>query len=161
MVKSKLGTATPTMPPPKGCDEWWEYFIKNEDPPHPFKSWLEFRIFHGALKDVPYEPETFVYTVPVKARKYTPDGVDKSKMILYEVKGRFRTSEEAAKYIHIRDSNIFYELVFIFGAKNVKMPGAKQRKDGSYRTMEDWAKENNFRYTYEEELEEWLREEKS
>lgn len=75
-----------------------------------------------------------------------------------ELKGRFRTRDEAEKYIHIRNTlvNRGERFIIVFFKRNVYMPGAKKRKDGSKRTQEEWAKDNKIEYLFYDELEGWL-----
>lgn len=96
------------------------------------------------LPNCDYEPFSVKYTVP---KLYTPDFVSRKKPnILLEVKGYFRTYAEASKYIHVRDANPGYEIVFLFADPRKPMPGARKRKDGTKFTMGDWATVNGFRY---------------
>lgn len=110
---------------------------------------------------LPYESEQLPYW---SAHTYTPDFVTPSGKYWLELKGRFRTAAEAAKYIDIRKHLHFHdkdkppELIFVFMDPKKKMPGARKRKDGSYFTMDDWAKKNKFKYcTMETIKQEWLR----
>jgi len=136
--------------PPAPYESWSDYLVMNRDQPKPYRSWLEFRLFAGgAMWDVAYEPIKVDYEV-VEHRKYTPDGVMGN--IWFEVKGRFRTRHEMDKYIHVRRSNLFNEIIFVLHSECVALPGAQKRKDGSRRCMEDWLEENHFRYTYEKDM---------
>ena len=136
--------------PPKPYESWSDYLVMNRDQPKPYRSWLEFRLFAGgAMKDVSYEPIKVPYEV-LEHRNYTPDGVMGD--IWFEVKGRFRTRHEMDKYIHVRRSNLFNEIIFVLHSECVALPGAQKRKDGSRRCMEDWLEENDFRYTYEKDM---------
>jgi hypothetical protein len=144
-----------TATPPEGYQSWSDYLVSNRDQPHPYRSWLEFRLFaYGPMKDVDYEPIKVDYEV-VEQRKYTPDGVMGN--IWFEVKGRFRTRHEMDKYVHVRRSNLSSEIIFVLHSECVALPGARKRKDGSRRCMEDWLEENNFRYTYEKDMEHFMR----
>jgi len=149
LMRNKLGSLRPQAPVPEGYQNWLDFLKQNKRPTHPYKSWLEFRLFEfGSLIGVPYEPEVLPYTKHInKQCKYTPDGMKGD--FLFEVKGRFRTRDEAEKYIHIKKEYPFRELIFIFASPGVKFPGSKKRKDGSFFTMEDWCKKNGFRYFYE------------
>lgn len=138
------------QPPPQPFNNWKDYLHKTKEPPKPYRSWLEFRIFLGPLKNVDYEPIKVPYTV-VEHKNYIPDGVMGN--YLFEVKGRFRTRSEMDKYIHVRNSiSEDMEIIFILQSQNTALPGATKRKDGTRRCMEDWLKENDFRYTYESDL---------
>ena len=152
LLKTKLGSEHPQAPVPEGYQNWLAFLKTNKNPPAPYKSWFEFRLFGmGRFKgDVEYEPKSFPYTQEIKRqRRYTPDGVTGS--IWIEAKGRFRTKDEADKYISVRDEYPDIELVFIFAKRGVKMPGARKRKDGSIYTMEEWCEKNNFYYCFEQD----------
>lgn len=140
-----------TVHPPVGYACWVDYLEKNGDPPKPYRSWLEFRLFNGALGDVAYEPITEEYSV-VKKCKYTPDGV--FEHLWFEVKGRFRDRNEMEKYLHIRDSHPDKEIIFVLSSRGIALPGAKKRKDGTRRTIEEFLMDHGFRWTYESNAEE-------
>lgn len=81
-----------------------------------------------------YEPERVKYT---QERSYTPDFVKGD--ILVEVKGFFRTGDQA-KYLAIRDSlPPWRELIFIFS--NPRKPVRKNAK----LTMEGWCNKCGFK----------------
>ena len=94
-------------------------------------SWFEYTLLNGVLHQGNYHPAGISYwTQPVK-REYHPDftyrGKSGTKYII-EAKGRFRTIEEAKKYLDIykylkatEPTNIF---VFIFQNPEVPMPGS-------------------------------------
>lgn len=136
-----------------GYDSWEDYLTVHKEPPRPYRSWLEFRLFNGAMADIPYEPETVPYHIK-KDAKYTPDGVYGN--IWFEVKGRFRDRAEMEKYLHIRDSHPDKEIVFVLSVPNVAVAGARKRKDGSRRTIEEFLMDHGFRWTYEYCVEEDL-----
>lgn len=141
--------------PPEPYHSWSDYLVTNRDQPAPYRSWLEFRLFaDGPMKGVDYEPIKVAYEV-IENRKYTPDGVLGN--IWFEVKGRFRTRHEMDKYIHVRRSNPISEIIFVLHSECVALPGARKRKDGSRRCMEDWLEENNFQYTYEKDMDRFMR----
>ncbi len=101
--------------------------------------------FHGIFSYLKYEPVQLDYTIP---HKYTPDFTSKSGKHWYELKGRFRTGAEAAKYIHIRKYlPKGVTLTFVFMNPKTPMPGAKRRGDGTRMTMVEWADKNNFIWT--------------
>lgn len=77
--------------------------------------------------------------------KYTPDFTRMDGLTI-EVKGRMRSSAEAAKYIDIRKCNPGLRLVFIFQNDCTPMPNAKRRKDGSRFTMQEWADKHGFEW---------------
>lgn len=110
-----------------------------------YDSSFEMRLAEGPLKGVPYHSKHVTYEVPARKARYEPDF--KYKDYLVEAKGRFRTSAEAKKYEHIISAG--HKLVFIFQRPGVKMPGAQKRKDGTYRTMEEWADSLDVIYFFE------------
>ena len=115
-------------------------------PPKGYDSVFEHELHKGMLKDWEFHPSKISYSIP---HKYEPDfkRVEDGKTTYIEVKGRFRTSAEAAKYLWIRETfNSAEELVFIFYKGDTPMPNAKRRKDGTKNTHSSWAKKNNFRY---------------
>jgi len=119
--------------------------------PKGFDSWLEYDL-HKHLKACDYHPDCIEYT---QIRNYEPDFVfrTKTKTIYIEVKGRFRTRDEARKYVDIRDSlKRNEELRFIFQKPTTAMPFAKRRADGSKFTMQEWAKKNGFKFYSPETL---------
>lgn len=96
------------------------------------------------LKNCRYEPFKIPYTYEAE---YIPDFVPKNNdKLLIEAKGRFRTRQEAKKYMAVRDSNPDLEIVFIFYNPKVPMPGTRRRKDGSRQSHADWADKNGFRW---------------
>lgn len=96
------------------------------------------------LKNCHYEPKKVPYTWEAE---YIPDFVPKNEPnILIEAKGRFRTRAEARKYQAVQKSNPEIEVVFVFMAPNVPMPGAKRRKDGTRLTHSEWAEKSGFRW---------------
>lgn len=119
---------------------------KKKAVPAGYDSALEHQLHNKELKGWEYHPtERISYVVP---STYEPDFKGKigSKTILVEVKGRFRTREEASKYIHIRQSldQEKEELIFIFQDANKPMPFVKKRKDGTKQTHGEWAQKNGF-----------------
>lgn len=123
---------------------------KKKEIPKGYDSRLEYDLHKNELKKWEYHPtERIQYVTP---SSYEPDfkGETSSKTILVEVKGRFRTRQEATKYIHIREAleqeAKQKELIFIFQDSNKPMPFAKKRKDGTKQTMGEWADKNNFKY---------------
>lgn len=115
--------------------------------PKGYDSWLEFDLTKK-LKRCEYHPDKIEYT---QTRMYEPDFVfydDVTDITYYiEVKGRFRTRDEARKYVDVkRCLSNEEELVFIFQNPNTAMPFARKRADGSRYTMKEWAKKNGFAY---------------
>ena len=92
---------------------------KGVKPDKPYSSLLE----QGLHKDGPmsrhyYEPDTFKYIIE---KTYKPDLVHAdNENIWFEIKGRFRSQEEAAKYLWIRDCFPEKTLRFIVDNPNVK-----------------------------------------
>ena len=125
---------------------------------YPYKSNLEKKVARILGTKWEYEPVTVEYLYP---KKYTTDfvRVHGPSTTWIECKGRFRTSDEAAKYIHIRNQYPHVRFLFVFQRPGVAMPGAKPRKDGTKRTMEEWAESNGFEYTFENKLRGWLKRE--
>lgn len=97
------------------------------------------------MKNCLYEPFKVPYTYEAE---YIPDFVPKdNKNLLIEAKGRFRTRQEAKKYIAVRDSHPEMKIVFVFYNPNVPMPGARRRKgDGKKQSHADWAELNGFEW---------------
>lgn len=123
--------------------------------PKGYDSKFEHTLHKSVLKGL--KRNTKVTLPYVVRKKYKPDFLLPSDdKILVEVKGRFRTSEEAAKYVHFRKSNPDYTIIFIFGKPSLPMPHAKRRKDGSKMTHAEWARKHGFTYYSEHNTpEEW------
>jgi hypothetical protein len=123
-------------------------------PPKPYRSWLEHNLGTGVLKDLPYEPFTIPYTITTS---YKPDFINEEKKIIFEAKGRFKDSAEAAKYIHFRNSNPEWTVIFIFERPECPMPHTRKRKDGTRYRHKDWADKNGFLWCSPSTVkEEWL-----
>jgi len=93
-----------------------------------------------------HHPPRINYT---STHTYQPDfiKVEVDKTTYIEAKGRFRTRNEASKYIAIREHlPKGTELVFIFYDASKPMCGAQKRKDGTKQSHGEWAKSNNFRF---------------
>ena len=125
--------------------------------PAPYRSWFE----HDCavhLKKCDYEPKDAVlpYTSP---HEYTPDFVPKSRNgIVFECKGRFRTTGEASKYKYARQDNPGIRIIFIFMSPDTPMPGAKPRKDGTKQTHAAWAEKNGFEWCTKDNIKkEWFK----
>jgi len=114
---------------------------KKGKPPKGYDSWFEYELHIGVLKPCKYHTGLVHYT---QEKIYEPDFVVGDFLI--EAKGRFRDSEEARKYVDIRNSLIHEELVFVFYEPNTPMPRARRRKDGTKFTMAEWANKNGFRF---------------
>ena len=110
--------------------------------PKGFDSYFELDLYKSCLSGCELKPECIEYTVQ---KVYNPDF--KYENLLIEAKGRFRDSYEASKYLWIRDHlPEGIELVFVFANPCTPMPFAKKRKDGTRRTMAEWAEKHGFTY---------------
>jgi hypothetical protein len=115
-------------------------------PPKGYDSWFEYELHLGVLSACSFHKHKIQY---VQHKVYEPDfTVETDKGIIYiEVKGRFRDSAEARKYVDIRESlKDTEELVFLFYDPNTPMPRARRRSDGTKFTMSEWADKNAFRF---------------
>lgn len=95
------------------------------------------------MPDNTYEIEEISYEVPAKTHKYKPDFTltdENGNKTYIEVKGRFRSKEEADKYLNIRSSNENIDLRFIIMDKKTLMPNCKKT------TIAEWLKKNGFVY---------------
>lgn len=128
---------------------------RKQQPPKPFRSWFE-HDFAKKFNQLDYETLSIDY---VSEHKYTPDFLSGSGKYLFELKGRFRSSGEAKKYIDIRRClPPQYEIVFIFMNPDTPMPNAKRRKDGTKATLREWADRHNFKWaTIDTVPKEWTR----
>ncbi len=133
MFKNRLGSDD-SIPLPDGYKSWVLYFMEKQLPPSPFRSWTELRAFYyaNAVVEVGYEPFKLPYTIK-RETNYIPDIYFEYDHIEYvgEVKGRFRTVDEAKKYIDFRRCYPDIIFFFILEKPNTAMAGAKKRKDGS------------------------------
>jgi len=115
-----------------------------------YDSKLEQDLHEGILSGYIHHPDKVGYKVE---HTYEPDFVHPDEPgILIEVKGRFRDSAEAAKYVWIQRCNPDLEIVFIFQNPGLAMPFAKIRKDGTKRSHKEWAEKNGFRNYSQEEF---------
>lgn len=109
---------------PTGVDSKLELALKNE------------------MRSCEWKPPSIKYKLP---KTYNPDAAFGD--ILIEIKGRFRTSDEARKYVYARDSlPPWRDIVFVFANPKLKMPNAKRRKNGTYNTHGEWAERHGFTY---------------
>ena len=132
----------------------WVRKVARGKPPAPYRSWLEHDLHKGPLKGLAFEPEKIPYIVPAL---YIPDFVNYDKNIIIETKGRFEEAREAAKYIHFRDCNPLWTLVFVFERPSCPMPNSRKRKDGTRFTHGDWATKNGFDFSCPRTVKkEWL-----
>lgn len=114
--------------------------------PSNFDSCLEFDISNTLLGTWLHHPTKINYT---SSHEYQPDfkKVIGDKVFYIEAKGRFRTRNEAAKYLAIREALAEgEELFFIFSDAAKPLVGATKRKDGTKQTHGEWATKNNFRF---------------
>jgi len=161
MFKNKLKSDT-GIPAPKGYDSWVDYMMVRQEPPKPFRSWLEVKAYYWAnnVIEAAYEPKKYPYSIRKEAT-YLPDlEIDHNGMTYWgEVKGRFKTMAEANKYLDIRKSHPDVIIFFILSKPGVSTPGAQVRKKcGTRRSMEEWCSSNGFEYTFADELEEYINE---
>lgn len=112
-----------------------------------FRSRLEQRVAKRLSNQWRYECEELAY---ISSHIYNPDF--SADGVHLEVKGRFRTSGEARKYIDVREANPDCCIIFVFQSDTTPMPGAKRRADGTKRTMSEWATEKGFLWTTEHEV---------
>lgn len=114
--------------------------------PKQYDSGFEYDLSSVLGKEWEHHPKRITYT---STHTYQPDfRVEREgKVTLIEAKGRFRTRNEASKYVaireHLQDNE---ELVFLFYNAKAPMCGAQKRKDGTKQTHADWATSNNFRW---------------
>lgn len=98
------------------------------------------------LKGCWYEPAEYKQSYCMVG-EYLPDFVPKNEDdVLIEAKGRFRTHQEAKKYIAVRDDNPEIRIVFVFYDPTKPMPGARERTDGTRFSMAEWAERNDFEW---------------
>lgn len=112
-----------------------------------YDSKFEQTLHKGILSDCEFHPEEKIEYVT--KHRYSPDfkHVVGNTTYLIESKGRFAETQEATKYLRVRESlPKDYELVFLFQTPTLPMPRAKKRKDGSIATHSSWAEKNGFRW---------------
>ena len=114
--------------------------------PAGYDSWFEYDLCK-LLGNCQYHVDKVPY---VQRRTYEPDFLfvdDYGNITYIEAKGRFRDRDEARKYVDVKESlGEAEELVFIFADPRKKMPHARRRQDGTFYTMEEWAKKHGFRW---------------
>jgi hypothetical protein len=111
------------------------------------------------LKGCDYEPKDAELHYVV-SKVYHPDFVPSSRTgIIFECKGRFRTSYEASKYIAVRECNPNIQIIFIFQSPQTPMPNARVRKKcGTKQSHAEWAEKNNFLWCTKDTIKkEWLK----
>jgi len=107
-----------------------------------YRSKFEVQVRAALPSSFKYEPHSIAYT---SEHNYTPDFV-RGKLLI-EVKGRFRNSAEARKYVDIKEQHPDKEIVFIFMRPSCPLPGARVRKKcGTKRTHGEWATSHGFRW---------------
>jgi hypothetical protein len=103
----------------------------------------------GLFSRLSYHQEKIPYVQPATEHFYETDFSIwvKSKKLIIEAKGRFKTREEAMKYVWLKDwLPKKYQLIFYFDSVNKAMPGAQRRKDGTKYNHGEWAEKNDFEY---------------
>jgi len=131
--------------------KWNKWAVTKSD-----SKWEE-KLKTGVMSQWEHHPAKINYTKPVTHHTYEADwGWELCGVTIFvEAKGRFRESAEYKKYLYIRDSlQDSEELVFLFMRRDTAMPNAKTRRDGTKRTMEEWAEAEGFRYFYEDNIDE-------
>jgi hypothetical protein len=125
--------------------------------PDGYDSWFEFDL-KEVLKKCQYHGNEIAYVIE---KRYKPDFTYfEDRMITYiESKGRFRSRDEAAKYVAVRNAlSPFERLVFIFAKPSLAMPGARPRRNGTKQSHAEWADSNGFVwYSAETIPKEWQR----
>lgn len=115
--------------------------------PKGYDSKLEYDLHMGELSECKFHDKADLIPYIVE-HTYEPDLTHEhnGKKYIIEIKGRFRESAEARKYVFVnkvlKDNE---ELVFLFQAPTKPMPFAKVRKDGTKRSHKDWADKHGFR----------------
>ncbi|MGH9992868.1 MAG: hypothetical protein ACREBU_01540 [Nitrososphaera sp.] len=113
--------------------------------PRPYRSGFEWRLATGPLAGLEYEPkdQRLVYAL---VKVYTPDFVNKDRGVLIEAKGRFRGSDEARKYLAVREYNPDVDLRFVLLNPDVRAyPGARM-------TLADWMVKHDFNWCTEDSI---------
>lgn len=129
---------------------------KKQSLPKGIDSKLELELSRNGLKGCDWKPPCLEYYIH---KEYHPDALYGDTLI--EVKGYFRTSAEASKYVHIQAQNTEYELVFVFADPSKPIPWAKRRKDNTRMTHGEWAERHGFTYYSQHKLPpEWGRKKK-
>lgn len=109
--------------------------------PRGIDSKLELELSKTGLCNCDWKPEPLKYQM---LKTYSPDAKFGSTLI--EVKGYFRNSAEAAKYLWVKEQYPDIELVFVFANPDKPIAWAKRRKDGSRMTHGEWADSKGFKY---------------
>lgn len=86
-----------------------------------------------------YEKHTVQYTLPVKARRYTPDFLIRDNGIIVETKGRFVTADrQKMKAVKAEHPNL--DIRFVFSNPNARISKTSQT------TYAKWCETNGFPY---------------
>ncbi len=115
---------------------------------YPYKSRLEKSLHAAALKEYDFEPKSGKIAYEV-AHVYNPDFIHPAQPnILLESKGYFQHgSADCKKYVSIAKCNPHIELIFVFSRPQAKAYAqCRRRKDGTFMSLAEWAKKNNFLY---------------
>ncbi len=120
-----------------------------------YRSKLEERLGNGRLKHLQYEGTNLAYT---QTKSYIPDFINNKKKILFEVKGYFRDSREARKYVDVKEQYPEWAIVVVFSDPTKPLAWAKKRVgDGKRLTHGEWAENHGFEYCTEHSIKkEWL-----
>ncbi len=120
-----------------------------------YRSKLEQRLGKGTFKGLKYESIKLPYT---QHKEYVPDFINTDKQILFEVKGYFRASTEARKYVDVQKCNPDWHIIFVFSDPTKPLPWSKRRSgDGRRMTHGEWASNHGFEYCTEHSIrKEWL-----
>jgi hypothetical protein len=127
--------------------------------PKGYDSQLEYNLHQTVLKDATHHVDKGDRLPYAVEHTYEPDFLFQlnGKLWVVEVKGRFRDSTEAAKYIWVRkmlEHWPYYlksgcseiELILLFENAATPMPFSKRRKDGTKLSHGEWATKNGFRW---------------
>lgn len=99
----------------------------------------------GILKGCVRNKQKYPYVIE---KSYTPDFTHpREPNVLLEVKGVFRDSSEAAKYVHWQKQYPEMRLIFIFEKPHTPLPWRKKpRKNGTRMTHAEWATLHKFEW---------------
>lgn len=116
------------------------YVKRKGKPPSPYRSWLEHDLHEGPMCHCEHEPEDSKLDYVI-TKTYIPDFVDpRNPDVLYEAKGRFRTHDEAKKYLWVRDTHPDVEIRFIVVSGNTRAyPQTKM-------TLGAWLDKHGFKW---------------
>lgn len=124
--------------------------------PKPYKSFIEYELATGPLKNLQYEGTKIEY-IP-ETKEYTPDFVSSDGGFWYEVKGRMRTYDELKKYISVRRA--LDEATDIMGETKLRFilsnPDVKAYPQSKKITLGQWLTKHGFEWCSIEEIpDEW------